>query len=315
MKKIGSFENILVPVDDSVPCLVAQEMAMMIAKKFGSKVMILHVVSHELMNTELTSLVSEEKVQEFAPSEVARGEYSMPRQIPLPTGSPRQERMTAEISNWYHQKGDEIVKEAVNLFKTQGIQVEHKVIDHQDVADSILRETEDGSYDLIVMGRSGEKKKSSQLGGTAQKVSRHAKIPVLIATERSTISRILVPVDASESSNKAARLAGDLAKQYRAKMTLLHVQESGIFSVRPDMAKELGDLVLSRASSEISDTSFDRRMESGNPAKVVSELAEKDDYDLIIMGHKGHSSARRFLLGSVCDHVLHYANRSVLLVK
>jgi nucleotide-binding universal stress UspA family protein len=36
---------------------------------------------------------------------------------------------------------------------------------------------------------------------------------------------------------------------------------------------------------------------------------------MIVMGDKGHGRVRRFLLGSVSNHVLHYANRAVLIVK
>ena len=47
----------------------------------------------------------------------------------------------------------------------------------------------------------------------------------------------------------------------------------------------------------------------------IIEVAKKGNYDLIIMGSHGHGAAKRFLLGSVSDHVLHYADRSILLIK
>ncbi len=59
----------------------------------------------------------------------------------------------------------------------------------------------------------------------------------------------------------------------------------------------------------------ERKLESGDPAKKIIEIAKKENYDLIVMSSKGHGSVRRFLLGSVSDHIIHYADRSVLLTK
>ena len=47
------FEKILVPVDGSLSCLRAKEVAALIAKKFKSKVKVIHVISHDFMHPEL----------------------------------------------------------------------------------------------------------------------------------------------------------------------------------------------------------------------------------------------------------------------
>ena len=48
---------------------------------------------------------------------------------------------------------------------------------------------------------------------------------------------------------------------------------------------------------------------------MITQTADQESYDLIVMGDKGHSGIRKFLLGSVSSHVLHYTNRAVLILK
>ncbi|MCJ7424271.1 universal stress protein [Candidatus Bathyarchaeota archaeon] len=147
------------------------------------------------------------------------------------------------------------------------------------------------------------------------KVSRHAHTPVLIARERRRIRKILVPVDGSESAERALRSAATVAKKTNAKITLLYVQESSIHKLKPEIARGIGTNILARAADLAKEAKLDQKLESGDPAKVIIQTAKNGDYDLIVIGNKGHSTISRFLLGSVSDHVIHYTDRSVLLVR
>ena len=310
------FMKMLVPVDDSVACLAAQQMAASIAKSFKSSVTVFHAVSHQLLRPAFQNMVSEAGVQEFAPSQIARGEFSMPRLLAPPGGRRGMSgKMAGELNDWYHQKGEEIVGEALRLFKEQGVVVERKVVSHADVADSILREARDGGYSLVVMGRSGEKSEGMRLGGTTEKVVRHSKVSVLVTSERRKLSKILVPVDGSKDSEGALKQAVLLAGKVGAKITFLHVQESGLFRVKPEVANQVGKHVLAEAMKKAKGVEADQRLESGDVGKNIGQVAEKEDYDMIIMGGKGHGGIRRFLLGSASNHVLHYTDHAVLIMK
>jgi nucleotide-binding universal stress UspA family protein len=225
------------------------------------------------------------------------------------------DEISGEISEWYHQKGSEIVADAVALFNEEGIPVDQKLVEHADPAEAILKEAKDGNYDLIVIGHSGEEEQEFHLGSVAEKVSRHAQTPVLIARQKRRISKMLVPVDGSESSEKALSYAVLLAKRIDAEMTLLYVQESGLFKLRPEVAKAIGARILSKAVSQAKGVKIVQKLESGDPAKIVIQTAKNGNYDLTVMGSKGHSGLGRFLLGSASDHVIHYTDRSVLLTK
>lgn len=317
MSRVNSFRKILAPVDDSVSSLAAQELAALIAKKYNSEVTALYVVSHTLMNPSVLNMVEETAMQEFAPSQTARsGEHSMPKMVAPPDeGRPMHKGVIGEISDWYHQRGNEIVGEAFRLFKAEGVSVDKRVIEHHDPASAIIRQVEDEDYDSVIMGRSGEKGKQLHLGSTAGKVVRHARVPVLVVAESRRMSKILVPVDGSRSAEKALTYAVDLAKRMGAKITLLYVQESGLSRVRPEIAKGVGNAILSQAAGKVKDVEFDKRLESGSPGSAITQMADQESYDLIVMGDRGHSGIRRFLLGSVSNHVLHYTNRAVLIVK
>jgi nucleotide-binding universal stress UspA family protein len=316
MSQVDYFKKILVPVDDSVPSLAAQEVAALIAKKYDSKITALYVVSHALMNPSVLNMVGEIGVQEFAPSQIARGEYSMPRRAAPPEeGRPMPKGVIGEISDSYHQRGEQIASEAFSLFKAEGVLVDKRVIENHDTASAIIRQVEDEDYDSVIIGRSGEKGKQPHLGSTAEKVVRHANVPVLVVAESRRLSKILVPVDGSAVAEKALTYAVDLAKKMGAKITLVHVQESGLSRVRPEITKAIGNAILENAAGKVKDIEFDKRLESGNPGSVVTLTADQGNYDLIVMGDKGHSEARKFLLGSVSSHVLHYANHAILIVK
>ncbi|NLI12423.1 universal stress protein [Pelotomaculum propionicicum] len=56
-------------------------------------------------------------------------------------------------------------------------------------------------------------------------------------------------------------------------------------------------------------------IESGPPAETILHIAEKDHYDLIIMGSRGLNSIQKLFLGSVSNKVLSLAQPAVLLVK
>ncbi len=310
------FKKILLPVDDSVASLAAQELAAMFARIFKSNVMILSVISHRFLSASYQSMVGEIGQLEFAPSQIARGESSMPGKI-APHGSERglPLRMLGEMSNYYHQRGSHVAEDAVKLFKDEGILPKSKVIEHSDRADSILHEAKMGKYSLIVMGRSGEKDNEAQLAGTTEKVVSHAEIPILVVGQKKKITKILAPVDGSRGSDKALNQAVILAKKLGAKITLLHIQESGLFGFRPEMARQVGKHVLAAAAKKVKGVETNEKMESGDVGKTIAQIAEKEDYDIIVMGGKGHGGIKRFLLGSASSHVLHYTKQPVLIVK
>ena len=286
MKSESYFKKILVPVDGSHSCLHAEELAAAIAKNFKSKVTVIHVVSHELLHAGLEL------------------RYRVPPSV------------RTEITNWLLQTGNKIVWDAEALFKEEGIEVDARVIEYEDPAETVIRVAKDEEYDLIVMGNRGETEvEVFSLGSMAEKVFRHAECPVLIVKQKTKLSKILVAVDGSESAEKALEYAVQLAKKHKAKVTLLNVGETKLFGFKPEVAREVGEHILSDAATKVKGLKLNTQLEFGNPAETLIEVAEKGNYDLIVVGSRGLSSVKRFFLGSVSDDISHHAKCSVLIVR
>jgi nucleotide-binding universal stress UspA family protein len=310
------FRKILVAVNGSPMSIAAQELTVSIAKKFSSQVTVIHVVSHELMNAGMQDMTLGGADTDVFSAGITRGDFAIPTQLPKQPSTAPLKKMVSEITSVYREMGEQIVKNAVALFNDEGISAEEELVEDSDPVRIITKEAELESYDLIVMGRSsGEAEKKPHLGSLASKIARHAKIPVLIAANKNLLEKMLVPVDGSSVSRRAAKYAEALAAKAGSKVTLLYVQEQSLFRMRPKLSEEIGKKVLSTIAGQFGDAKVEQRLESGHPGKVITRLADEENYDTIVMGSHGHSSARRVLLGNVSDQVLHYANQSVLIVK
>ncbi len=286
MKSESYFKKILVPVDGSHSCLHAEELAAAVAKNFKSKVTVIHVVSHELLHVELEL------------------RYRVPPSV------------RTEITDWLFQTGKKIVWDAEALFKEEGIEVDSRLVEYEDPAETVLRVIKNEEFDLIVMGNRGETEgEVFALGSLAEKISRHAERSVLIAKQKTKLSKILVAVDGSKSGEKALEWAIQLGKKHKAKMTLLNVGESKLFDFKPEVARQIHEHVLSDAAAKVKGLELNTQLEFGSPAETIIEVAEGGNYDLTVVGSRGLSGVKRFFLGSVSDDVSHHAKCSVLIVR
>lgn len=115
--------------------------------------------------------------------------------------------------------------------------------------------------------------------------------------------KILIATDGSPTAGHAARVGADLAKAVGAEVLLLHVGDPAA-----------GGAVLDKAMRDLG-TDARTKTINGDPADKILEVAEEDNVDLIVIGNKGMTGAKRFLLGSVPNQVSHHAPCNVLIVK
>ena len=114
--------------------------------------------------------------------------------------------------------------------------------------------------------------------------------------------KILIATDGSPTAQRAVKVAADVARASEAETLLLHVGEEA-----------RGNSVLADARNEIPSAraiSLD-----GDAADKIIEIAENEGADLIVIGNKGMTGAKRFLLGSVPNKVSHHAPCSVLIIR
>ena len=148
------------------------------------------------------------------------------------------------------------------------------------------------------------------------------------------VSKILVPIDGSQYSFKAAQYAIDISIKYGSGLTFLSVvpskirygDSSGFFGAIPPAYfmkyKNESEKWFNRITNNIRKDKLQvkkiKRDVITTPISVVSailEYAGKRDTDLIIVGTKGITGFKRMLLGSVASGVVTYAHCPVLVVR
>lgn len=143
-------------------------------------------------------------------------------------------------------------------------------------------------------------------------------------------NRIVVGTDGSETAGEAVRQAVDLAKIAGAQLSIVSAyapvskrrlqdeQEGAPADVQYEIGpREDVNLVLDAAAASAKKEGLDVQTHpvEGDPAEAVLSVAEETKADLIVVGNKGMTGARRFLLGSVPNNVSHHAPCSVLIVR
>jgi nucleotide-binding universal stress UspA family protein len=141
---------------------------------------------------------------------------------------------------------------------------------------------------------------------------------------------IVVGTDGSETAGEAVRQATELAKAIGASVYLVSAFEpvgnqrlreerqqvpedmSWMVNEREDVNATLRDAEEQLKEQGVKVETFARQ---GDPADAILDVAEEQNADLIIVGNKGMSGAKRFLLGSVPNKVSHHAPCSVMIIR
>jgi nucleotide-binding universal stress UspA family protein len=284
------FRNILVPVDDLRSCFHAKKFASFIASKFKSKVTVIHVTTHECMHPEL------------------KAQYRLPSAI------------LQRIEEAYLKSGKKILRKAEDLFREDGIQIDSRLITCEDPAESVIELVKDEGYDLVIIGnRAGHQSERYALGSVTEKIARHAECTVFIVKKKTLLEKILVAVDGSKHADRALEYAVQIANNFRVDLALLHVEDDTLIRVGGpqvlDCIGTVGECILENAAKNIRGVPFGKFLKYGNPAETIIKMAQKGNVDLIIVGSRGVSSVKRFLLGSVSDDISMHARSSVLIVR
>src|ERR687890_112147 len=135
---------------------------------------------------------------------------------------------------------------------------------------------------------------------------------------------IVVGTDGSPNAEAAVRRAVEIAKGTGAVVNLVtafpETHYEGIASsARQDKVDMVGvaESVLARArrEPESQGVKIETYARGGDPARVIVEIAEEVDADVIIVGARGQSAVKRFLLGSVSSKLSHHAPCDLMIVR
>ena len=142
--------------------------------------------------------------------------------------------------------------------------------------------------------------------------------------------RIVVGTDGSDTAGQAVGQAVEIAKAFGARLSIVSAYSpassrrvQGEQSEAPaDVQYEVGPredviLILDAAAAEAKAAGIEVQTHpvEGDPADAILNVAEETKADLIVVGNKGMTGARRYLLGSVPNNVSHHAPCSVIIVR
>ena len=137
----------------------------------------------------------------------------------------------------------------------------------------------------------------------------------------SSVHRVMVATDRSETADRAARWAADLADRYEAELFLVQVLElddpvntergrAGTMrthSFERNLAAFAEELAGSRGSAKV--------VVGDDPAGALIEMARQEDVDTLVVGNTGMRGRKKFLLGNIPNRISHSAPCNVVIVN
>ena len=145
-------------------------------------------------------------------------------------------------------------------------------------------------------------------------------------------TKILVPTDFSEPSDRAFEQALDIARQYHGKVFLLHVIREEVpyqidtgFITDEGLWQQIRNSQLAEAKERLQnqidkfpqakDVEIVATVRQGIPYEKILEEGKEKDIDLIVIASLGRTGIAKYLIGSVARNVLKASKCPVLLTK
>lgn len=276
-------KHILAPVDGSPHSEGALEYAIALARSFSAEVEVLNVTDIRALQgpflKDLSSALGFVAGQDYEP----------------------------KIEAILRERGAAVLKGSEARCASLGVPC--RTVSRLGVVDTLIVE-EGKKADLIVMGQRGENAEwgTGLLGSTTEAVVRKSNKPVLVTPAScNEIRNPLMAYDGSLESNKALKVAVEMAAQLGLSLTVLTVQD--------DEAK--GMHILNEAAEFLSghDVKWSSTHLTGKEEEVILQQVKEKGHDLIVMGAYGHGRIRELILGSTTAYVMRRSEVPVLLMR
>jgi nucleotide-binding universal stress UspA family protein len=140
------------------------------------------------------------------------------------------------------------------------------------------------------------------------------------------LRQIVVPVDFTETSDRALSYAVELARKFEASITVMHAYQipvygfpDGAYITSADLAAQISNAAQSRLnaiveSQKLSSVPMVNVLRDGVAWEEINAVAQEVKADLIIIGTHGRRGLARALLGSVAENVIRTAKIPVLVI-
>lgn len=141
-----------------------------------------------------------------------------------------------------------------------------------------------------------------------------------------SLKKLLVPIDFTDTSDRALDYAIELAQKVGAEIVVMHAYELPIYGFPDGAMIATADVAtkISAAAQAALDQAVSSRsgrgvqlssvLRDGVPWEEVATIAEEVDADIIVIGTHGRRGLSRVLLGSVAENVIRTSTRPVLTI-
>lgn len=145
------------------------------------------------------------------------------------------------------------------------------------------------------------------------------------------MERILLAVDGSDHSMRAAGMAGQLSKHFGTPVDIINVvpeskalvsgavheyaQLENVYITERELLKSAGTEVIARAAAKVKEAGGKVDAEEvmiGSPAHAIASFAEGTGADCIVMGRRGLGDFRGLLMGSISHQVGHLTDTTLV---
>lgn len=220
-----------------------------------------------------------------------------------------------------HEKALSVSKEIAN---TEGALIK-TVLEEGEIYERIVDLADAENCDLIITGRKGTRHhEKSLMGSVTARVIGHSQRDVLVVPDGSYVgwNTILIATDGSRYSRTAAEKAIDFAESYGGQLRVVSVVDvpSEFYAEAPNAVDDMinkakgyvRDIRLQAESKGVKAESF---VGEGEAYRIITDLAKKENVNVIVMSSHGRTGLRRLLMGSVAEKVIGHAPCPVLVVR
>lgn len=263
---------------------------------------------------------------------------------------PLAEEDRSHVRETFHRAGSKVLQDLVHQAERQGAQAHSKLV-HGKGWLEIIRQVLGGKHDLVVVGtRDVTGLRRMLFGNTTMKLLRRCPCPVLVTKTMTFASgllgaglhrradgasplHVLVATDLQPASEEALRLGIALARQFNARLYVLHVVEYKLDDVcntgLPDAKQDEYRRKVRAHAQEALQAQLERteykalgaRLEVhlagdvGLPDVAIQHFIQVHNVHLLVMGTIGRGGVRGIMIGNTAERLLPEVHCSVLAVK
>lgn len=216
--------------------------------------------------------------------------------------------LDAERAKLTHEHGRAILEDAKKIIADDGVTDVETRLRQGDLLETVAAKEDQG--DMIIIGKRGEAAGMAMehLGSNLERVVRSSHKPVFIANRAfKQVDKVLVAFDGGPSALKAV--------DYISRSALFDGLSVSLVYAGKDTADIRKSLDAAVATLKAGGFEAETIIRNGEPEKVLADITQAEDHELLVMGAYGHSRVRSFVIGSTTTEMIRLCKVPVLIMR